>query len=195
MTFIERLNSSIQLLSEFLVTDQTGEGFDTILHEFVTIIHEENIANLNPEWLQNVSISSFTHVEYVIMAKLQHTISFNEIFSKEFLSLLLLINSTVYFLIATENWFICKKQVNQKFSSSKIRSIFPKNLKAKIKKMKRHIYCQKIHSKAIHILNSFFEKSNPLSRHLAVSYQNNYEPDQFLDHIGNIFLLYSPLII
>ena len=103
LNFVEQLNEKVESIQPLLGRPQSSPNFLSKLAELETLHVESLSAKLFPDWLANVNISSFMHVEYVVMTKLQHIITFKEVFSNEFLSLLLLINSSVFFLIATEN--------------------------------------------------------------------------------------------
>lgn len=71
-------------------------------------------------------------------------------------------------------------------NNAKIKSLFYKNVKQKMKKMPRFLFSEKIHSKAIYFLNQFFKGECPLSKHFSMSYQNNYDLEKLLDQIGKI---------
>lgn len=105
LNYVEQLNEKVQSIQPLLGRQQTTPNYINKLSEMEKVRVSKINLQLEPEWLPNVNISSFMHVEYVIMTKLQHVITFKEVFSNEFLSLLLLINSSVFFLIATENRF------------------------------------------------------------------------------------------
>lgn len=105
LNFVEQLNEKVESIQPLLGRPQSSPNFLSKLSELEVLQVETLSTKLFPDWLANVNISSFMHVEYVVMTKLQHVITFKEVFSNEFLSLLLLINSSVFFLIATENRF------------------------------------------------------------------------------------------
>jgi hypothetical protein len=184
LDYIEKLNELMPDFQELLEQTNNREAFNAKLNKFNKILFNEYIPGLDPIWLKNVSISSFTHVEYIVMDKLRHRITFDEIFSKEFLSLLLLINSSVFFLIATENRFVCRDHALNEMNNAKIKPIFQRNIRHQMKKMKRYQFSEKIHYKAIQILKNFFREQSPLSRHLDISYLKNYENQNPLDNIG-----------
>ena len=184
LDYIEKLNQIMPDFQELLATPGKNDLFKKKIAEFEKISFNETIAGLDPIWLKNVSISSFTHVEYIVMDKLRHRITFDEIFSKEFLSLLLLINSSVFFLIATENRFVCRDQAMEEMNNAKIKAIFQRNIRHRMKKMKRHNFSEKIHFKAIQILKNFFQEPSPLGKHLDISFLKNYENLNPLDNIG-----------
>lgn len=184
LDYIERLNELMPGFPELLRREGAREEFDRRLEEFERVSFKESVPGLDPIWLKNVSISSFTHVEYIVMDKLRHRITFDEIFSKEFLSLLLLINSSVFFLIATENRFVCRDQALTEMSTARIKAIFQRNIRHRMRKMKRYRFSEKIHYKAIQILGSFFKESSPLGKHLDISFMKNYENHNPLDKIG-----------
>jgi hypothetical protein len=187
LDYIEKLNEAIPGFRGLLETQDNQIEFNEILRNFNKIALNEPGVELDPLWLKNVSISSFTHVEYIVMDKLHHKITFDEIFSKEFLSLLLLINSSVFFLIATENRFVCRDNAIQVINSSKIKAIFQRNTKHKMKKMRRYRFSEQIHLKAIQILKNFFKETCLLSKHLNISFIKNYENTNPLESIGKSF--------
>lgn len=114
------------------------------------------------------------HVEYIQMEKINIEITLTEIFSEDFLSILITLSSIVYFLIATENRLnlISQFQFNQE-SSFKIKNLFEKNHYDKVKKMKKYIFSELLHAKTVNILQSYFRK-NPVLNHLTNSYMKNY---------------------
>lgn len=181
---MEKLNEAIPGFNAILEGPENQNEFNEQLKNFRRISFDDQGADLNPVWLKNVSISSFTHVEYIVMDKLHHRITFDEIFSKEFLSLLLLINSSVFFLIATENRFVCRDNAIQAINTSRIKAIFQRNTKHKMKKMKRYRFSEQIHLKAIQILKNFFKETCLLNKHLNVSFMKNYDNSNQLNSIG-----------
>jgi hypothetical protein len=184
LDYIEKLNEVMPDFPDLLEQTNNRDVFNQKLDHFNKISFNEPVPGLDPLWLKNVSISSFTHVEYIVMDKLRHKITFDEIFSQEFLSLLLLINSSVFFLIATENRFVCRDQAMNEMNNAKIKAIFQRNIRHRMKKMKRYCFSEKIHYKAIQILKNFFREHSPLSKHLDISFQKNYENQNPLDNIG-----------
>lgn len=186
LAHIESLNGLMPAFAELLREEASREAFNRKLAEFDEIRFEGRVPGLDPIWLKNVSISSFTHVEYIVMDKLRHRITFDEIFSKEFLSLLLLINSSVFFLIATENRFVCRDQALAQMSSARIKTIFQRNVRHQMRKMRRYAFSEKIHYKAIRLLGAFFKAPSPLSKHLDMSFLKNYDNPNPLDRIGGL---------
>lgn len=87
--------------------------------------------------------------------------------------------------------FICKEDSQNNLNQAKIKSLFYKNVKQKMKKMPRYLFSEKIHSKSIYFLNEFFKGECPLSKHFTMSYQNNYDLDKLLDYIGTFKTLHS----
>lgn len=94
---------------------------------------------LDPDWLPNITIANFMHVEYVSLKKINHTISFEEIYTEAFLSLIVMLGATIYFMISTENRFMCiETQISQNTCSSfTIKPVFEKTNFQKIRKTKR----------------------------------------------------------
>ena len=188
LDYIEKLNELMPDFPDLLEQSNNRDAFNRKLDQFNKISFGDQITGLDPLWLKNVSISSFTHVEYIVMDKLRHKITFDEIFSQEFLSLLLLINSSVFFLIATENRFVCRDQALNEMNNAKIKAIFQRNIRHRMRKMKRYCFSEKIHYKAIQILKIFFREQSPLSKHLDISFLKNYENQNQLENIGRIYI-------
>ena len=99
-------------------------------------IGSQGKAKLNPPWLENVSVANFMHVEYVPLSKIGHTISFGEVFTEAFLSLLLMLAGTVYFVVSTENRFLCLEGE----TLSKIKPVFEKTQLQKLRKEKTFMF-------------------------------------------------------
>lgn len=94
---------------------------------------------LAPEWLSNISISNFMHVEYVPFKKINHNISFDEIYTEAFLSLVIMLGATIYFMISTENRFLSLDlPVGQSTTVGyKIKPVFEKTSFQKVRKTKK----------------------------------------------------------
>jgi len=101
---------------------------------------------LQPSWLQNISIANFMHVEYVSLQKINHTISFDEIYTEAFLSLVVMLASTIYFMVSTENRFVCMEvpSCDSTPTKRKIKPIFEKSNYQNIRKTKEFSFrCDK----------------------------------------------------
>lgn len=97
--------------------------------------------NLKPIWLKKITISNFMHVEFILWDKITEKIKFNDIFSEIFLSLIIMLSSTIFFMISTENRLLSinETHLNQN-KGQKIKSIFEKNILNELKKNKRFIF-------------------------------------------------------
>lgn len=125
MTYFEQNN--IDYINRFNLAD-----LDSIVLAFKD-------KKLNPDWLSNISIANFMHVEYVPLKKINHTISFDEIYTEAFISLIVMLGATIYFMISTENRFICMDLPdNQNVPDTfKIKPVFEKTSFQKIRKTKK----------------------------------------------------------
>lgn len=190
LKFLKNLNEKISNLivncSSSGMKEENNKLTDQIQELEQFVFEHKNTEMLTRKWLFSVAISSFTHVDFVFMSKLKRKLSFSEIFSKEFLSILLLINSSAFFLLATENRFICKEIIQKNLNSSRIKSVFPQNIKFKLQRMKRFGLSKSIHSKAVLILDTFFIEDFPLKRHLHHSFMKNYNTQKELEFISKV---------
>lgn len=77
-----------------------------------------------------------------------------DIFTEDFLSLLITLACIIYFLIATENRLniINNFQFTENNKNFKIKNIFEKNHYDKVRKMKKYIFSEFFHGKAVNIL-------------------------------------------
>ena len=69
LDYIEKLNELMPAFPKMLHEEGNREKFNSLLNQFKSINFNEPIPGLDPIWLKNVSISSFTHVEYIVMDK------------------------------------------------------------------------------------------------------------------------------
>lgn len=185
--FHEFFNLIIKMNNLVLSSLKYLEDDNFNLHDFFLEIHEiEKLLkkkSFNSPWMKNISISNFMHVEYFTYTKISHMITFNEIFTEGFLSLNLMLISTIYFMLATENRLICFKEndINGK-NNFKIKPVFEKTHFEKIKKTKKFIFSEKLHNFAVKLLKNYFEP-NILINHFIRSYSENYEKKFDLDQI------------
>lgn len=128
MTYFEQNN--IDYINKLNLSDLDG------------IALEPRLRKLNPDWLSNISIANFMHVEYVSLRKINHTISFEEIYTEAFLSLIVMLGATIYFMISTENRFLCMdtSTTQNTPSSFKIKPVFEKTSFQKIRKTKKFTF-------------------------------------------------------
>lgn len=83
---------------------------------------------MKPAWIEQVSLTNFVHVEYVHFEKIEIDISFKEIFTADFLAILVTLACVIYFLVATENRLtIIHENPLKQNPNFKIRSVFVKN--------------------------------------------------------------------
>ena len=62
---------------------------------------------LNTPWMNNVNINNFMHIEYYSREKFMHNINIKEIFSEGFLSLVVMLNICIFFVLSTEQRILC----------------------------------------------------------------------------------------
>ena len=97
--------------------------------------------NLKPIWLKKLTISNFMHVEFILWNKITEKVKFDDIFSEIFLSLIIMLSSTIFFMISTENRLLSINETNiNQSNGNKIKSIFEKNILNELKKNKRFIF-------------------------------------------------------
>lgn len=137
---------------------------------------------LEPDWIKNISIASFMHIEYITLEKISQQICFEEIFHQNFLSLLIMTSAAIQFTIATENRFICLENYAMGANVFKIKSVFEKNHQQRIRKIKKFIFSEKLHQHAISLLQNRF-RPNSLLTHLISSFEKNYQTNHCLENI------------
>lgn len=187
LKFLKSLNEKISDLNFSSLNQQEQVNLNDQIYELEKYVINFNMNGfISPKWLSNIAISSFTHMEFIFLSKLKKKLSFTEIFSKEFLCILFLTNSSALFLLATENRFICKNTIQNNFNLSKIKPVFPQNIKFKLQKMKKFNLSKAIHSKALYILKTFFVEDFPLKRHLYYSFIRNYNVENQLEYISKV---------
>ena len=141
---------------------------------------------LKPKWIKKLSIINFMHIEYIYLKRLNLKISFFEIFSEGFLSILISLCCVIYFMISTENrFFLLLNNKKNKNSNFKIKSIFEKNHYEKLKKMKNFVFSELLHSKSILILQNYFFENSLLS-HFTNSFLKNYQENLILENIEEV---------
>lgn len=184
--FDEFFNFIIKMNNLVLSSLKKLETNNFNLHNFFLEIHEiEKLLkkkSFKSPWMKNISIANFMHVEYFTYKKISHMITFNEIFTEGFLSLNLMLISTIYFMIATENRLICFKENDMGKNNFKIKPIFEKTHFEKIKKTKKFIFSEKLHNFSVKLLKNYFEP-NLLINHFVNSYSENYEKKMDLEKI------------
>lgn len=103
--------------------------------DFDDLFIEGREPKLQPEWLDSISVANFMHVEYVPLRKIDHNIDFEEISTESFLSLLLLLAATLYFMISTE-----KRLCGSNDNDFKIRPLFEQSQTQHIQKQKGFVF-------------------------------------------------------
>ena len=140
---------------------------------------------LNPIWLDSIKISNFTRIEYLDFFKIDQNITFKDICNEIFLSLLIMLFSSISFLISTEIQFIYIKERNLiRNKTGKIKYLYKRNSLENLKKTKKYHFSKKLHSKAITLLHNYFLDNN-MTRHLVESFEENYQIRQDLENIVN----------
>jgi hypothetical protein len=185
--FNDFFNSTIKINNLILTSLKKLDRKEFNLHEFFVQIHEiekslqKRVFKSN--WMKNISIGNFMHVEFFTLKKISHEITFNEIFTEGFLSLIIMLVSTVYFMLSTENRIICfrENEINGK-SQFKIKPIFEKTHLEKLKKTKKFVFAEKLHGFALKLLKNYFEP-NQLLNHISDSYCETYDKKLDLEKI------------
>ena len=146
----------------------------------------EILKKLKPKWIKKLSIVNFMHIEYVFLERLNLKISFDEIFSEGFLSILISLSCVIYFMISTENrFFLLQNNKLDRSKNFKIKSVFEKNHYEKLKKMKNFVFSELLHSKSIAILQNYFD-DNSLLTHFTNSFLKNYQANLILENIQEV---------
>lgn len=125
LTYFEQNN--IEHINQLSSNDLDSISFDFLCKKF------------NPTWLSGISITNFLHSEYVSLKNIDHTITFDEMYTEAFLSLIIMLSSTIYFMVATENRFICLETFSNENTQAgfKIKPVFEKTNFQKIRKTKK----------------------------------------------------------
>lgn len=77
------------------------------------------------KWAQSISIAFFMHVQFIPLKKIRHQLQFSDIFSTKFHCLIVLLSSSLLFMISTENRLIyLDSEFHQNKQKFKIKSIF-----------------------------------------------------------------------
>lgn len=142
LTILEEILRINEFIEKILVYFEQNniDGINKInledLNSFSLLFKEKKF---NPDWLPNISIVNFMHVEYLSLKKINHTILFGEIYTETFLSLILMLGATIYFMISTENRFMCIELASNHNTTNnfKIKPIFEKTSFQNIRKTKK----------------------------------------------------------
>jgi hypothetical protein len=183
LDFVKKL--SFYLQNALISFEQKNNEFFSKDPFFGNMIFEGLLkkTNLVPPWLKKMNISNFMHVEFVYWEKLNEKVKFNDIFSEAFLSSLVMLVSTIFFMISTENRLYCIFETNLvENEKSKIKTIFERNFISELKKNKRFIFSRKLHELSITLLENYFEE-NDLTNHIINSFSLNYESVRSLEKI------------
>lgn len=138
------LNAFQQMNSEILKDESTfGE-----LKDFFKSPAE---FKLSPIWLDQISIFNFFNVEYIIWDKLNQPIGYEDIFTDIFLSLLIMIASLLYFVIAKENRAVAISNYKKlsTLRANKLKPIFEQNILNQLAKSKEYVFSKNLHSLSI----------------------------------------------
>lgn len=173
----------IETLMKNLESNNLDFKFKDRFEELSKLTAEDLSSKIETVWMEEISITNFMHVEFVNFAIINSKVQFEELYSDSFLAFTVMLSSVVLFTISTENRFLLLDSVNStKSSSFKIKPVFEKTHQQRVRKMKRFIFSEKVHSKAIYFLQ-FFLRENHLHTHLINSYKKNYEYSKTLEEI------------
>lgn len=90
------------------------------------------------------------HVQYIPLSKIKGQMQLSDILSTEFLSLMVLLASTLLFTVSTESrQLLLEEELLGSRHQFKIKSIFEQNAMARIKRDKRFLFSKMVHQKAI----------------------------------------------
>lgn len=161
-------------------------SFNEKADQLASLVPREIPKKLDVFWMGDVSIANFMHLEYTNFDVLNWDIQYNEFFSQTFLTFVVMLSSVVLFALSTENRFVLFDSFNTPRNNSfRIKSIFEKTHQQRVRKMKRFVFSDKVHSKAICLLD-FFLCDNQLSAHLLNSYRKNYHSVKNLEEIVSL---------
>lgn len=181
----KRVIDAIESLMKNLETNNLDYQFKERFDDLTKIMANEVPKKIETSWMDEISITNFMHVEYVHYPVINSKIQFDELYSDSFLAFIVMLSSVVLFAISTENRFLLLDSINSsKGNSFKIKPVFEKTHQQRVRKMKRFIFSEKVHAKAIYLIQ-FFLKDNNLHTHLINSYKKNYEYSRTLEEIVN----------
>ena len=179
----KRVLDAVDILIKNLETNDNNFPFTDKFEELLRLIGNENVSKIETSWMDEISISNFMHVEYVNSQVINANIQFEELYSDGFLIFIVMLSSIVLFTVSTENRFLLLDSLNStKNNAFKIKPIFEKTQQQQIRKMKRFIFSDRVHSTAISLLQHYL-KENTLYVHLVNSYKKNYDHYKTLEDI------------
>lgn len=180
---VKKAIDSIETLLKNLDSNNLDFPFKDRFEEITKIVATEAVRKIETSWMDEISITNFMHVEYVNFAIINSKIQFEELFSESFLAFTVMLTSVVLFTVSTENRFLLLDSLNStKGSNFKIKPVFEKTHQQRVRKMKRFVFSEKVHAKAIYFLQHFL-RENHLQAHLVNSYRKNYEYNKTLEDI------------
>lgn len=174
---------SIEILLKNLESNNLDFQFKDYFKDFSKISAVDFVAKTETPWMHEISITNFMHVEYVSYSVITSKIQFEELYNDSFLAFTIMLSSIVLFTISTENRFLLLDSISSsKGAPFKIKPVFEKTHQQQIRKMKRFVFSEKVHSKSIYLLQHFLKESS-LHNHLINSYKKNYEYRKTLEEI------------
>lgn len=180
---VKRIIEIIENLLKNIDSNNFDFNFKEKFDELIRVVIPEAQKKIDTGWMDEISITNFMHVEYIKHQVISSSIQFEELYSENFLSFIVMLGSVVLFTISTENRFLLIENINNsKDGSFKIKPIFEKTHQQRIRKMKRFILSDKVHSRAVYFLSSILGNNN-LSFHMMNSYKKNYEYCKTLEEI------------
>ena len=182
----KRVIELIDSLMKNLDSNNLDFNFKEAFDELGRVSAIESVRRIDTSWMDEISITNFMHVEYIKYQVINSSIRLDELFSDSFLAFIIMLSAVVLFTVSTENRFLLFDQIgSSKDSSFKIKPIFEKTHQQRIRKMKRFVFSDKVHAKAIQLLGTFL-KENHLHQHLVGSYRKNYECSKTLEEIVSL---------
>lgn len=179
----KRVIEIIDSLLKNLDSNNLDFNFKDCFDELAKVATTDPVHRVDTSWMDEISITNFMHVEYIKHQVISSGIQLDELFSDSFLAFIVMLAAVVLFTVSTENRFLLLEQLNNsKDNSFKIKPIFEKTQQQRIRKMKRFVFSDKVHAKAIYLLHAFLKENN-LHQHLINSYKKNYEYSKTLEEI------------
>lgn len=179
----KRVIESIELLLMNLDSNNPDFPFKDRFEDLSKIAATDPVKKIETAWMDEISITNFMHIEYVNYSIISSQIQFDELYSESFLAFTIMLSSVVFFTISTENRFLLLDSLNSgKSTSFRIKPVFEKTHQQRVRKMKRFVFSEKVHGKAIYFVQHFL-RENHLQSHLINSYRKNYEYSKTLEEI------------
>ena len=179
----KKVLDAVETLIKSLETNNKNFPFNEKFEELIKLIGNESVSKIETLWIDEISISNFMHVEYINYPVISASLQFDELYSEGFLTFIVMLSSIVLFTVSTENRFLLLDSFGSaKNNTFKIKPIFEKTHQQRIRKMKKFIFSDRVHSIAISLLQHYLKENN-LYIHLLNSYKKNYEHYKTLEEI------------